>query len=116
MLLPVLACSICPACLTTYAKVLSVFGVGIGLDSRLHDALMVVAIAASVLLSGWRTLHSRRIWPLAVAVAGAALIVTGHLRPELHVLEWAGIVTLLAGGLFEHFRLRIHRRAEAKAL
>jgi hypothetical protein len=113
VLLPILACSICPACLTTYAKVLSVFGVGIGLDSRVHDALMVVAISASILLSGWRTFRSRRVWPLAVAVTGATLIVAGHLDANLHTLEWMGVAFLLVGGLVEHFRLRINRTVTA---
>jgi hypothetical protein len=105
----VLACAVCPACLTTYAKLLSVFGVGFGLSELHHVVLLSVAIAASLGLSACRSFRSRRIWPVAVATAGAGLIVTGHVWSALHALEWGGVLVLLAGGLTEHFRLRTAR-------
>jgi hypothetical protein len=105
-LFPVLACALCPACLTTYAKLFSVFGVSFGLSELQHLILLVVAIAASLTVSGWRSWRMRRAWPVAVAAVGAGLVVTGHLAGELHFVEWAGVLVLLAGGLTEHFRLR----------
>ena len=36
----------------------------------------------------------------------AGLVLLGHMRGELHLLEWAGIIVLLCGGLGERFRLR----------
>lgn len=105
-LLPVLACAVCPACLSTYAKLLSVAGVGFGMSELHHDILLAFAIAASVLVSAWRSYRTRRAWPVAVALTGSALVLCGHLHGEVGWLEWAGVLTLLAGGLTEHLRLR----------
>ncbi|MBC7170846.1 MAG: hypothetical protein H5U40_00375 [Polyangiaceae bacterium] len=104
--LPVLACAVCPACLTTYAKLFSVLGVGFGLSEFHHLVLLVVAISASIGVSAWRSWGTRRVWPISVALTGSALVATGHLAGDLHAVEWAGVLTLLAGGLTEHFRLR----------
>lgn len=105
-LFPVLACAVCPACLSTYAKLFSVAGVGLGLSEAQHDLLLGVAIAASLGVSAWRSRRSGRVWPLAVALAGASLVLAGHLLGEVAWMEWAGVLILLAGGLIEHFRLR----------
>lgn len=105
-LLPVLACAVCPACLTTYAKLFSVVGVGFGLSELQHLVLLVFAISASVGVSAWRSWRTGRSWPIAVALTGSALVVTGHLVGHLHAVEWAGVLVLLVGGLTEHFRLR----------
>lgn len=107
--LPVLACAICPACLTTYAKLLSVFGVGFGLSELHHLVLLVVALSASIGVSAWRSWRTRRAWPIAIALTGASLVVTGHVASDLHIVEWAGVVLLLIGGLTEHVRLRRQR-------
>jgi hypothetical protein len=113
-LLPVLACAVCPACLATYTKLLSLVGVSFGFDESLHDLLMAVALALSVGVSAWRSWRTGRAWPLLLAVGGSALVAVGHLLGDLHVLEWAGVLVLLAGGLSEHFRSR--GRAAAPAL
>jgi hypothetical protein len=113
-LLPVLACAICPACLTTYAKILAVFGVGFGLSELEHLVLLVVAVGTSVAVSAWRTVRSGRAWPLVFALSGSALVVLGHVVGDLHVVEWTGVLVMLAGGLGEHFRLvRAARTAAA---
>lgn len=106
LLLPALACAVCPACVTMYAKLLSLVGVGFGLSEFQHELLLAVAVTVSLAVSGWRTLRSGRVWPLAVALLGTALVLAGHLEEELHALEWLGVLTLLAGGLAEQFRLR----------
>jgi hypothetical protein len=111
VILPILACAVCPACLTTYAKLFSVLGVGFGLSETHHLVLLVVAISASIGVSAWRSWRTWRIWPIAVALTGSALVATGHLAEDLHMLEWAGILTLLTGGLTEHFRLRRRQMA-----
>ena len=115
-LLPALACAVCPACLTTYAKVLSVFGVSLGFDAAVHQRLLVVALAASIAISAWRSWKQRRIWPLAVAIAGTALVAAGHGLGELHALEWAGMLLLLGGAWAEHYRLRRRPLAPARAI
>ncbi|MCU0695894.1 MAG: hypothetical protein MUC96_05140 [Myxococcaceae bacterium] len=103
--LPVLACAVCPACLSAYAKVLSALGVGLVLTETQHTVIMTVAVASSVGVSAWRSLRSRRVWPLAVSLSGASLVVAGHLA-ELAAAEWAGVLVLLVGGLVEMPLLR----------
>src|SRR5262245_45966985 len=111
-LLPALACAFCPACLTTYAKLLSVFGVSIGVDAALHRQLLVVALATSIAISAGRAWKRRRVWPLAVAVLGSALVGVGHWLGEWHAAEWSGMLVLLVGAWAEHYR---HRRVVAPA-
>jgi len=97
---------VCPACLATYAKVLSVLGVSVGLDEAHHTVLLILAISASVAVSLVRSWRTRRAWPIAIALTGSALVVSGHFLGDLHAIEWLGVLVLLAGGLTEHFRLR----------
>jgi hypothetical protein len=105
-LLPVLACAVCPACLTTYAKLFSVLGVGFGLSEFQHLVILGVAIGGSISVSAWRSWRTRRAWPIAIALSGSTLVVTGHFAGDLYVVEWVGVLLLLVGGLTEHFRLR----------
>jgi hypothetical protein len=86
--------------------VFSVLGVGFGLSELHHLVLLAVAISASIGVSAWRSWRTRRVWPIAVALTGSALVALGHFAGDLHVVEWAGVLTLLAGGVVEHFRLR----------
>jgi len=109
-LAPILACAVCPACVTTYAKVLSLVGLGFALSETQHVALLVFAIAISLGLSGRRSWIERRIWPIAVSFVGCALLVLGHVLGEVHVLEWSGVAVLLVGGLAER-RLAARSRA-----
>jgi hypothetical protein len=106
VLLPVLACAVCPACLATYTKLLSLAGVSLGFDEALHQWLLAVALVVSVAVSAWRSWRTGRAWPVLVAMCGSALVAGGHLLGDLHALEWGGVLVLLAGGLSEHFRLR----------
>lgn len=101
MLLPVLVCAVCPPCLATYAKLLSLAGVSLGVDEALHQVLTAAALVLSVGVSAGRSWHTRRAWPLLLAVGGSALVVAGHLLGELHAIEWAGVLVLLAGGWTE---------------
>jgi len=105
-ILPILACAVCPVCLTTYAKLLSVVGIGFGLSARQHLIVLGGAVLASLGLSAWRSYRTQRVWPLALSVLGSVLIMTGHFAGDLELVEWAGVLVLLVGGLREHFRLR----------
>lgn len=108
---PILACAVCPACLSTYAKVFASLGVGAALSARAHLAVLAVAIAASLLVSGVRSWRAKRPWPLVVALSGCALVLAGHLG-DAHALEWLGVVVLVVGGLLEQ---RLARAADSSS-
>jgi hypothetical protein len=103
--LPALACLVCPACLSLYAKVLAAVGVGVVISERQHDALLGFAVVTSLATSAYRAVRTGRRWPLALTSAGAALVTVGHLA-ALHPLEWLGVLCMLASGLFERQRRR----------
>lgn len=107
---PVLVCLICPACLSTYAKVFAALGVGISLTSEQHGWLLAIAVALSLVISGWRSWRARRAWPIVVASVGGGLLAGGHFA-ALAPVEWLGIGVLLVGGLVEQqvFRHRARR-------
>jgi hypothetical protein len=92
--------------LTTYAKALSVAGVGMGLTAEQHALLLFGAVGISVLVSLYRTVRTKRAWPLGVALAGAAMILGAHFGGDVHWLEWMGVAVLLVGGLAEQLRLK----------
>jgi hypothetical protein len=108
MLIPVLACAVCPVCLATYAKVLALAGVGVGLGigQTEHTWLLAIALLSSLVVSAWRSVRTRRVWPILFAALGSTLVLLGHLAGDLHVVEWLGVLTLLASGLAEQFWLR----------
>lgn len=110
MVVPLLACAVCPACLSTYAQVLSFVGVGLSLTESAHQVLLALAIAVSLAVSGWRFRRLRRLGPLLATAAGCVLLVLGHALEEDPVLTWGGVAVLLAGGLWER---RVWRRAHA---
>ena len=101
MVVPLLACAVCPTCLATYAKVLSFLGVGLSLTESTHEVLLAVAVMVSLAVSGWRSRRLRRLGPLLLTATGCALLVLGHALDEDPVLTWTGVAVLLAGGLWE---------------
>lgn len=103
--LPALACAVCPACLSLYAKLGSITGVGWGLSESTHERLLFAAVGVSLVVSAWRTWRRRRAWPLGVAMVGAAAVLAGHaLGHGIGAsLEWIGVLIMLVGGLAEHF-------------
>jgi hypothetical protein len=110
--LPALACLVCPACLSLYAKVLSAFGVGVVLSERTHGRILAVAVTLSLATSLWRATRLRRWTSFAITIVGAMLVVAGHMR-ESHPVEWIGVLLLLASGLAERKPLRALARRTA---
>lgn len=105
-LFPALACAVCPACLSLYAKVFATLGVGFTFTETQHHWLLLLALAASVLVSAWRSWQSRRAWPVVVSLLGSCLLLSGHGRPGTAWLEYLGVLVLLAGGIRENQRAR----------
>ncbi|WP_375759002.1 MerC family mercury resistance protein [Corallococcus exercitus] len=117
-LAPILACAVCPACLATYAKVLSFLGVGVSLTESTHHLLLVIAVGVSLGASAWKALRLHRWGPLLVTVLGCALLVTGHALDEDPVLTWGGVAVLLGGALWERqaWRRGVASRGKASPL
>jgi hypothetical protein len=112
---PVLACAVCPACVSTYAKVFATIGVAAALSERQHLALLVFAVITSVAVSAYRSWRSRRAWPVLVAVAGCTFLSAGHLL-EANALEWLGMAILIIGGMLERRATRRVTRAAEPGL
>jgi len=83
-----------------YGKLLSALGVGIELGNVQHGVLLIIAIATSLVVSGWRALRTRRGWPVAIAALGSSLVLSGHWG-DVHAIEWAGVLVLGVGGFAE---------------
>jgi hypothetical protein len=107
---PVLACAICPACISTYAKTLSALGVGLYLTEAQHAVLLGVAVTISLVVGFWRARRTGRFTPLSLTLIGCALVLAAHALDDNPWLAWSGVVALLGGGVWEH---RIWRRATA---
>ncbi|MBL8608269.1 MAG: hypothetical protein JNL38_13175 [Myxococcales bacterium] len=116
--LPILACAVCPSCITTYAKVLSGLGLGFALTEAEHVALLVVCVAVSLGAAVRDLTRDRRAGPFAATAGGCAALVASHLA-EPHApawLPWVGAALLLVGGAWGHWGRRLARaRAGAPA-
>ncbi len=114
-LAPALACLVCPACLTTYAKALGSVGLGVALSESQHAVFVALAVAIA-LVSGIRRLReTRRAGPFVATSLGCAAIVAEHVTGGSRPLAALGIVLLLVGGAWAHQLARSVRRAAAPA-
>jgi len=109
-LLPVLACALCPACVSMYSSLLATVGLGLVMTETQHHALLAVAVLAALGFSAWRASRTGSWRFVLVTAAGCALLVAAHLFGEIAILTWTGIATLLLGGWLE----RRSRRARAR--
>ena len=95
--LPIGTCAICPACLTMYAKILAVVGVGFALAEWQHALLLAIAVSVALGLGIVNARRIRRYGKLALIASGAAILVGAHLWETAHWVEWLGCAVLLAG-------------------
>lgn len=111
-LLPILACAVCPGCIASYAKILSIVGVGIALSETQHLGLLVVCISLSLGVGLREARMTRRWGPLLVNVLGCTVLVAIHAMGEQSAppwSSWCGIVLLLGGAVWGH-RIRLALR------
>jgi hypothetical protein len=109
VVLPILKCAVCPACLSIFGSVFAGARLGFVESERWHGVIILVALVADFGILWASTRHHARYGPLALCVAGAAIAVVGHLFSEL--VEYAGFALLLGAGLWNLALLRRHRRA-----
>lgn len=111
-ILPILACAVCPGCVATYAKVLSVLGVGVALSETQHLWLLLACVVPSIGFALYEARTSRRYAPAILTCTGSAVLVLVHLFAEqvgLGRLSWVGVALLLAGAGWGS-RARLERR------
>lgn len=111
---PVLACALCPACISLYAKVASAVGTGLAIGEQAHAALLGIALTVSLSAALWRWHLTKRLPPLLLSVLGGALVGLAHVLGEVAWLEWSGMALLLASAAADRWGHR-DRAAPAAA-
>lgn len=107
-LLPVALCAFCPACMSVWAPLLGMVGIGLALPEVLHGALLFIAVALSLAVVGRRA-YQRKFWgAFVVAVAGTSCLVANHFAGELAVVTALGVACLLVAAAWERRRARAH--------
>jgi hypothetical protein len=108
VMLPVLKCAVCPACLSLFGGVFAGARLGFLDSERWHAAVILVALIADFAILGASMRHHARRGPLVLCAAGGLAAVAGHVTAEL--VEHAGFALLLAAGIWNLVLLRRHRR------
>lgn len=105
-LLPILACALCPLCLSAYATLLSALGVGFALSEGQHRILLLGAVVAALISGGWRAYMTRRYGPLALSVLGCAALLFADFLHESRALSLLGMLFLVAAMLWDRWSVR----------
>lgn len=100
-LVPILACALCPVCLSAYATILSALGVGFALTEGQHALLLGIAVAAALLAGIWRARMTRRYEPLGICMLGCAMLVFADILHENRALAIVGIILLVIAMLWD---------------
>jgi len=113
---PLLACALCPACLTVWSTLLSAVGVQAGLagmGEEAHGVVLGVAVLVAMGVAAWRAISTRDVRPALLPAAGCGMLVAAHAL-DVESLEWAGVAALLGAALLDHLRhRRQHRLGDA---
>lgn len=108
--LPALACAACPACMAVWKPLLSVIGVTLALSEGEHEALLYASLAVALAVGAWDLWRSTLKTPFVLTAVGAALMVSSHLAGDVAVLEWTGMVVMVAS-VFARWVIRARLRA-----
>lgn len=76
--MPALACLVCPACLTTYAKALGTVGLGVVMSEAQHVAFLVIAVLVALGSSVHSLRLTRHLGPFVATAAGCTVLVAEH--------------------------------------
>lgn len=114
-LAPILACALCPVCLSAYATILSALGVGVGiaLSARQHALLVSTAVALALGAGLWRARVTRRYHTLALTTVGCTLLLIGEYAGDNRLLIGLGM-TLLVGSMVADRVLEYRAKAAAR--
>jgi hypothetical protein len=105
-LLPILACALCPVCISTYAAVLSALGVTLAFTEGQHAVLLAVAVVAALGVGIWKARRSGQYGALALTATGCGLLVLSQVFNDNRVLGLFGIAALLGSLVFERVQAR----------
>lgn len=108
LVLPVLKCAVCPACLSVWGSLLAGARLGLLKDERVHGALIVVALVVDFVILGASMRHHARRGPLWLCVVGAVMALLGHFAWE--PIEYGGFAVLFATGIWNFVLLRRHHQ------
>lgn len=100
LLVPAIACAICPACLGVWAPLLTTLGVGIVLTEGQHGTLLVLAVALSIGLAAIRVNRGGALAPFSMTATGGAILIAGHWLQESRWLSLLAVSFLVGGSLF----------------
>ncbi|HEY3666162.1 MAG TPA: hypothetical protein VGL19_09190, partial [Polyangiaceae bacterium] len=78
VLLPLLVCAFCPACLTLWGPLLASLGLGFALPEAAHPAGIAVALLVALVPAALRARRAKVWRPLLLVAAGAAVLVATH--------------------------------------
>jgi hypothetical protein len=101
LLLPLVACAFCPACLTLWAPLLASLGLGFALPEAVHPAGIAIAVLVA-LAPAARRAQRAKVWPpLVFVAAGAVLFLATHALGNGRLVELIGAVSLVFGSVLE---------------
>lgn len=110
VILPLLKCAVCPACLSLYGGIFAGLRAGAGGVRMLPTWLLLVALGADLFILGAAFRRHHRGGPLVACCAGAAVVLFAHWI-EFESLELVGLSLLMATGLWNWWILRKHHTA-----
>ena len=101
LILPLVVCAFCPACLALWAPLLASLGLGFALPDAVHPIGLGVAVLVA-LLPATRRARRTELWrPLLFVVAGAAGLLASHALGESRLIEVLGALSLVIGSVME---------------
>lgn len=113
VLLPILKCALCPACLSIFGSVFAGARLGFVDGESWHVWVVGAALLADVVILTASMRHHGRRGPLAVCALGALLALGGHIVDAGTAVEYTGFALLLATGIWNVVLLRGHRHGSA---
>jgi hypothetical protein len=115
MLLPILLCAFCPACLGVWAPLLGALGWGVPWGEATHGVALGVGIAFALSLTAWRARKHRRFAPLLLTLLGSAFLVLSHVLGDWLPATVVGLGSLLGASYVERTKLRGARAVQVAA-
>lgn len=108
--LPLLPSFSCPVCVAAYVGLLSLLGLGFLLTDRVQRPLIVAFLIVSVAGVGWAARQYKRVGPFVLVLLGCVAIVAGRLVWNVTPALYVGVVSLVAGTVWNLVLKRPRRK------